>query len=190
MSNPRQDRNRWLAFAVAPSLALVGVVIGLRQVPPHPAVPITQGILTCVILLGGVIGIGGALHSQGKAWGSDRLRAGKDVLARWTVPAEVCRQFRASQGSPLEQPYAVPEGPVEVIIGKRGFLVGELYHSVRRVDACQSFGLVEGATPFLSAQYYSDSESGRTEWSVQVPVPPGAEADARRVWEHFRRRLP
>jgi hypothetical protein len=194
MTNPRRQRNHWLAFAVAPSAALIAVVVGLEQLPRHPAIPIVQGLLACVILLWGGNGVICALIHQGEAWGADRLRAGKDVLARWSVPADVWQQFRACEAGEDAPNRMTPgsgpsEGPIEVIVGKRALLVGEAFHSLRKSDCCRSLSWTEGPLPFLYVHYYVETESTPSEWCVRVPIPPGAEPAARLVYEHFRGRI-
>jgi hypothetical protein len=194
LRTPRQHRNRVVGFLVMPTVVLIGTIIGLGLVSRHVYVQVAQGALSAVAVFLVFLSLGMFFHYDVETRARDRILSGKDVLGRWTLSPEIWRWFlklEAERAARRTEPYPnrvlehPPSGedPVEVIIGKSGLVVDDVYHSLM-------FGLmtpvrVEGALPCLLFPVVFDSDGATTEYHLSVPIPPGAEAGARAVLEHY-----
>lgn len=134
------------------------------------------------------------------AWrGRTLLLRGEDVIARWQVFPGEWEQFRRLDGQrAAEEPSlandmrirkAVPDAPIEVIVGRKSLLVDGSYHSLRPggLPEFRGVGWLEGPPACLefSLAYPRGRYGGVTRFTLRVPVPAGARAAARQVFAHF-----
>jgi hypothetical protein len=147
-----------------------------------------------------------ALRALLAAIGAARLRAGRDVIARWHVSADDWDRFRAFDAarsveapglaSILAAPRATPAGGVEVIAGRRQVLVGAAYHALRPrgIPALRGVALhpmKDGPDCLEFAVVYPAGRfGGIVPRMLRVPVPRAARAEGDRVFDHFRALIP
>ena len=136
------------------------------------------------------------LHSRGEA----KLRAGEDVLERWSVTPEEWEKFRTFDRIRAATPGTFandlaydddrPSLPVEIIVGRKSALIGDSYHVLRR-----------GGIPGMYALYwlpapadpeclefhisYPRHRSAPVRMTLRFPVPVRYRAEGVRVFEHF-----
>lgn len=136
------------------------------------------------------------LHTRGLA----KLRAGEDIIARWSVLPQEWEQFRVfdriraesglNLGNDLTYDDERPPLPVEVIVGRKSALIGDSYHVLRK-----------GGIPFIYALYwlprpadpeclefhiaYPRHRTTSVRLTLRFPVPLRYRAEGIRVYEHF-----
>lgn len=140
------------------------------------------------------------------AVGEARLRAGRDVIARWHVGAAEWDRFRAMDsarsaqdpqlGNDLWIRRRTPVSGVEVIVGRRQLMVDGSYHVLRRgglpeMRAVGWFAPPGGPECLEFRLAYPRSRYGGTVFTtLRVPVPPMARGEGLRVYTHFRDLIP
>ena len=131
----------------------------------------------------------------------DRLRAGADRIARWTVDPqqwhaflELNKRLNAVPGNlPCRLGSQRQRGTdgVEIMAGRDALLCGDEFHwlPARGADRVTAVAWLEGPPPCLE---FNITHYGKyvIKFSLRVPIAPGAESDAIRVLEHFHARIP
>lgn len=136
------------------------------------------------------------LHSRGET----KLRAGEDVLERWSVTPEEWERFRTFDrirgdtpgtfANDLTYDEERPSLPVNIIVGRKSVLIGDSYHVLRR-----------GGIPGMYALYwlpapadpeclefhisYPRHRSPPLRMTLRFPVPERYRDEGVRVYEHF-----
>jgi hypothetical protein len=188
MRHPHRARNS-LALC---GFAGIGALAAVVAMGVNSRYPILQALLAVAGLLLTAAGIGGGAYFHGETRRYDRLRAGKGIVARWTVEQSVWQRFLAldatfSDQNPIAADYVAHGGPVEVIFASEGLLVDDDFHTISKRDSVPYGGPFWHAGPpaLLVFSFSVPCEVGTNDWSLRVPVPPEAVAEGRRVYEHF-----
>ena len=191
MRNLRRDRNRALALLLGSTSAGVLMVLERPSGGGFRWEDVGVGIAACVALLSVPLVLTvGLLHARYR-----RTLRGDRLLARWTVSPSEWKQFmeaEASRDSDLTvnsiavRPESLLAG-VPIVIGAKGLIVDDDYNEFAKGRNEHFYGprLLNGQPARLEWQFEVSGEEGSSHWTVRIPIPSGAEADANRVVEHF-----
>lgn len=142
-----------------------------------------------------------SLHTRGLA----KLRAGEDIVARWSITPsewEVFRAFdriRAESGPNLANDLTYdddrPPLPIEIIVGRKSALIGDSYHVLRKggIPGMEAVGwLPPPATPECLEFHiiYPRHRSPPVRMTLRFPVPARYRAEGVRVYDYFAPLLP
>ncbi len=199
--NPRRSALISLVLLTASAIALVsGIVAVMRSgvEAGFSAGAIGLGILGCVIFTFMLINF---------AWGMrvfSAMHRGENVIARWTVPADVFDRFRANEakhaadGYPndYKPPRRTPPEGLDVIFSTDGVIVGDTFFGLATTGLAhiRQAGIVPGDPLCLGFQ--TAITTGRVQSSgaasfrsvqglLRIPVPDAAHPDARMVLDHY-----
>ena len=198
MRNPFREGLIWLAVFAAGGLLILTAILWLErgQTLWVGFALFFVGFMMAVI--SPLAALQGLLGGRGRA----KLIAGRDVIARWHVSAADWERFRAFDagralaGLPSEVRFAEqsPVNGTEIIVGKRSVLVGGSYHPLRRwalpeLERVDWLANPSGPSVLEFTVLYG-GRSGVTRLGIRLPVPDEAEADARRVYDHYTITVP
>lgn len=140
------------------------------------------------------------------AVGEARLRAGRNVIARWHVGAAEWDRFRAVDkaraaqdprlGNDLWIRRRTPASGVEVIVGRRQLIVDGSYHVLRRGGLPElravSWLAPPGGPECLEFRlaYPRGRYGGTVFTTLRLPVPAVVRGEGLRVYAHFRDLIP
>ena len=194
MRNPVLKVGLWLAVALA---GLAMIEIGVRLYDGGR--PDWRSV--ALIALGFTLAPVGLVYtgvSTFHARGALKLRSGIGVIARWSVPAELWRRFAPRDartlGRDLERSSVAVnregDGPIEVVVGERGAIVGERYHWLSPGGIPQltevGFGHPDVAVQYLEFRLlYRQKNMVRVPAALRIPFPPSERDEALRVFHHF-----
>jgi hypothetical protein len=199
--NPRRSALICLVLLTASAIALVSGIVAMMRSGAETgfsAGAIGLGILGCVIFTFMLINF---------AWGMrvfSAMHRGENVIARWTVPADVFDRFRANEakhaadGYPndYKPPRHTPPAGIGVIFAADGVIVGDIFFGLATTGLAhiRQAGIVPGDPLCLGFQTAlttgrvtsSGAASFRTaQGLLRIPVPDAAHADAKTVLDHY-----
>jgi hypothetical protein len=198
MRNPFREGMIWLAVFAAGGLL---ILTAFRWLERGHTLWVGLALFFAgfmMVIISPLAAIQGLLGGRGRA----KLIAGRDVIARWQVSAADWERFRAFDagralaGLPSEVRFSEqsPAHGAEIIVGKRSVLVGGSYHPLRRwalpeLERVDWLANPSGPSVLEFTVLYG-GRSGVTRLGIRLPVPDEAEANARRVYDHYAVAVP
>ena len=186
-------------------LALLGAGIGLIYLGAARWDGSGESWFGFVLMLAGLLSVAfGAvyqvmalLYARGRA----KLLAGRGRIARWHVPAGQWERFvtidrlRRETDSAFANDFNAGKQAsgrgVDIHVGRTGVAIGDYYQTLRRgglPGLVALYWLPPPADPQcleFHARYPRGRSGGSVPVCIRVPIARGAEADARRVYDHF-----
>lgn len=141
------------------------------------------------------------LHTRGLA----KLRAGEDIVARWSITPgewEVFRTFdriRAESGPNLANDLTYDDErqplPVEIIVGRKSALIGDSYHVLRKggIPGMEAVGWLPPPANPECLEFrivYMRHRAPPVRMTLRFPVPTRYRAEGVKVYDYFAPLLP
>ena len=199
-------RNPLYRTYVCLGLTVAGVALVLLAASTYPQLGEVAGTIIGILgLTTAIISFFVAVWSLFAAIGYFRLRAGRDVVARWHISAAEWDRFRAFDAVRAAQDLSLrndlhirrqtPADGVEVIVGRRQLIVDGSYHSLRaaipRLRAVSWLSAPADPECLEFALDYPRGRSGGTlSLTLRIPVPAQARAAGVLAFEHYRAFFP
>jgi hypothetical protein len=197
MRNPRRKRNIGVASTLLGAIAFLAALIFYDSQ--------TIGLLPVAGMVGltvAIIGIAYSINAQLEVVRYNRLVRGEDVLVRWLIEPDRWRDFLKLNEQLNAQPGnlncniadskngAVRNEGIPVVIGKVSLMVDDDFHSlpVNGITTINGPWWFEGPPPYMEFRLSARGKSTTYNWAVRIPVPAGAEGDARMVYDYYHSR--
>jgi hypothetical protein len=197
MRNPHRKRNIAVGTTLF-SLLMLAVAVQFHN-------PETNTLFTIVGIVGftcAILGIAFSINAQFETVRYNRLMRGEDVLVRWLVDPHRWRDFLKlnehlnSQPGNLNCPITdankgeLRSEGIKVVICKAALMIDDDFHSlpVNGFTTINGPWWFEGPPPYLEFRLSSRSKSTTFHWALRIPVPAGAEGDARLVYDYYQSR--
>lgn len=199
-------RNPLHRACICLGLTVAGVVLVLVATSTYPRLGEAVGTIIGILgLTTAIVSFFVAIWSLFAAVGYIRLRAGRDVIARWHISAAEWDRFRAFDAVRAAQDLSLrndlhirkptPADGVEVIVGRRQLMVDGSYHSLRAaIPVLRAVNwLAAPADPEcleLALDYPRGRHGGILSLTLRLPVPAQARAAGVLAFEHYRAFVP
>lgn len=199
--NPALQVRICLALLAASVTALVAGILAMRSAGAESA---ASGIAIAFGIIGTVIF---SLMLGNFIWATRifaAIKRGQNVIARWTVPADVFDRYRANEAAHVAAGYpngyklprkTPPEG-VEVLFATDGMIIGDTYHGLATTGLAhvRQVGIIPGDPPCIGFQTAlttgrATSSGGPTLQTtlgvLRSPVPSSSGQQANAVLDHY-----
>jgi hypothetical protein len=114
----------------------------------------------------------------------DNITKKENVLARWHYTADEWQKYSETENKEVGDKRDIKKDPSEAIIALDGVYFNRQLHIWKGMGATLDeivFESESGQQPRIRIEYSVPSRSGRNDFSVRVPVPPGQEEAAQKI---------
>jgi hypothetical protein len=193
MKNPTRERNVSLLILLLGAL-FVGYFFRFRN--KTDILPDIAGLIGALALMGGFVFF---LIVAFDARRYNRLRRGRNIIARWSLSPDEWHAF-VNQNHALNQTagtlgFRIPRGhiprttPVEIIVGDDSLFIDNDFHSLPHNGLPTVWGpqWCEGPPPYLEFLLREPGAEGAdpSDAALRLPVTPNSLAQARTVYDYY-----